>query len=108
MGKLNKFFYAKGASKRGVLLAADRINGVEAVDANTLGINFDNLGNHRDTSQGEFRFDFSPSGSVQDFVSELFSASAKNPFTVIADSVNKDGVADQYAGGTVSIYDVID
>ena len=87
MGKLNKFFYVKGTAKRDLLISADRINGVVDTDANTLKIQFDNLGNDRDSAQGIISFDIT-SGKAKEFLEELLSASARNSFTVIADGVS--------------------
>ena len=107
MGKLNKFFYVKGTAKRDLLISADRINGVIDTDANTLKIQFDNLGNDRDSAQGTISFDIT-SGKAKEFLEELLSASARNSFTVIADDITGTGVASQYAGGAVTITDQID
>lgn len=102
MSKLNKFFYAKGVAKRDVLIAADRICGAVDTDIDTLVIQFDNFGNDRDASQGTISFDIT-SGKSKEFLEELFSASARNSFTVIADDITATGVASQYAGGAVVI-----
>ena len=107
MSKLNKFFYVKGTAKRDLLIAADRINGVVDTDADTLIIQFDGLGNDRDAAQGTISFDIT-SGEVKGFLEELLSASARNPFTVIADDITATGVSSQYAGGAVTIADQID
>ena len=107
MGKLNKFFYVKGDAKRDLLISADRINGVVDTDADTLVIQFDNLGNDRDSAQGTISFDIT-SGTAKEFLEELFSSSARNAFTVIADDITATGVASQYAGGAVTIADPID
>lgn len=89
------------------MISADRINGVIDTDANTLKIQFDNLGNDRDSAQGTISFDIT-SGKAKEFLEELLSASARNSFTVIADDITGTGVASQYAGGAVTIADQID
>ena len=107
MGQVNKFFFFKNTAKRGFMIAADRVNAVEATDSNTLNLDFANLGNHRDGTQGELSFDFSPDGSIEDFLQELFSASARNPFVVIAYDEAGDGTASQYKGTAVTISNAI-
>jgi hypothetical protein len=104
---LNKFFYVRGVAKRDLLIAADRINGVIDTDADTLVIQFDNLGNDRGAAQGTISFDIT-SGEAKEFLEELFSASARNPFTVIADDITATSVSSRYAGGAVTITDQID
>jgi hypothetical protein len=107
MGKLNKFFYVKGTAKRDLLIAADRINGVIDTDGDTLVIQFDNLSNDRSSDQGTISFDIT-SGEAKEFLEDLFSASAKNPFTVIADDITATSASSRYAGGAVAITDQID
>jgi len=102
MGKLNKFFYVKGTAKRDLLISADRINGVIDSGANTVVLQFDNLGNDRDSVQGTISLTVDD-GKAKEFLEELFSASARNAFTVIADDITATGAAKQYAGGAVTI-----
>ncbi len=102
MGKLNKFFYVKGTAKRDLLISADRINGIIDSGSDNLKIQFDGLGNDRDSVQGILSFDIT-SGTAKEFLEELLSSSARNTFTVIADDITATGVASQYAGGAVTI-----
>tara|TARA_R110000744_G_scaffold93713_1_gene181010 strand:+ start:768 stop:1085 length:318 start_codon:yes stop_codon:yes gene_type:complete len=97
---LNKFFYFKDVAKRDTLIAVDRFNGLQDIDADTIRFHFNNLGNDQDNVQGIVTFDIT-SGEAKECLEEILNVSANHPFTVLVDEITTTSVSSRYvAGGT--------
>ena len=98
---LNQFFYIRGAAKRDVLISGDRILGCTDSGANSVIVQYDNLGNDRDSAQGTVSFAVT-AGTGKEFIEELFESSAKKGFVVLADDITASADASQYEGDAVT------
>ena len=104
---LNKFFYFKDAVKKDTLIAVDRLNGFKVVDADTIRLHFNNLGNAQNATQGIVEFDIT-SGEAKECLEEILNVSANHPFTVLVDEITTTSVSSRYVAGNTTISSEID
>jgi len=104
---INKFLYAKGVSKRDLLIAADRINGFKIGDESTIKLQFNNLSGDNDDVQGSVQINF-PDNKAKEFLEETLKSLSRKPFTVLANDISLEATSSLYDGTAVTIDDPID